>query len=250
MSYRNTSGLLTSYKTRQQDHKPLPHLHSIVFNRRNSPIFIVSERPTIYFLTSLAHLFNRPDLLDSKSIAHIRENLWLKDGIIQYIEQFAFNTRYQSTLNWFLRHEILFVVGILKNPTTLPNVSKTLQLKLAYKLLLCLTENQINEILYVFSQFIFNIDVYENAMSLTADDMNRMKSAYGKNYVEYYFNAIVERDREKKMIENYDRAPMLAKDWPGVLLLKMYDSTDASGECWNYGVSLNFIFLCDFRRVF
>lgn len=190
-----------------------------MFNQRNAPVFIVSERPTIYFFTNLIQLCNRIDLIDTK--------IWLKDGINQYIEQFAVNSQYQSILNWFVRHEIQFVLGILRSTAAVSNANKTLQLKLAYKLLVCLTEHQINDILYVFSQFIFNVKMYDNSMDLTADDMNRMKSAYGKVYVEYYFNANAERDQKKKMIENYDRVPMLAEDWPGVLLLKMYTSPDA-----------------------
>lgn len=218
--HRNTSGILTVNKIRQQDHKPLPHLHSIVFNQRNSPVFIVSERPTIYFFTSLLRLTTRFNINDIT-------NNWHKDGINQYIEQFAFNSQHQSSLNWFLRHEILFFLEILKSPT-LSNHSKMLQLKLAYKLLLCMTENQINEILEIFSQFIFNLNLYENTNNLTPDDMNRMKSAYGKVYVEYYFNAYApQRNGEKIIRENFDRIPMLATDWPGVLLLKMYKAPNA-----------------------
>lgn len=103
-----------------------------------------------------------------------------------------------------------------------------LQLKLAYKLLLCLTENQINEILQIFSQFIFNLNLYENMNNLTEDDMSRMKSAYGKVYVEYYFNAnVTQSEGEKRIRENFDRIPMLATDWPGVLLLRMYEAPNA-----------------------
>lgn len=214
---------------RQQDHKPLPHLHSIVFNGRNSPVFIVSERPTIYFFTSLLRLTNRLNRTDIT-------NNWHKDGINQYIEQFACNSQHQSSLNWFLRHEILFFLEVLKSPTTLAKHNKSLQLKLAYKLALCLTDNQINEILQIFSQFIFNLSLYENTNNLTADDMSRMKSAYGKVFVEYYFNAnAAHREGQKPVTENFDRVPMLATDWPGVLLLKMYKAPNAFlGECGDY----------------
>lgn len=68
------------------------------------------------------------------------------------------------------------------------NLDKSVQLRLAYKVLTCLTETQINDVLYIFSQFIFNVDMYSQNMNLTVDHMNKMKSIYGKICAETYFN--------------------------------------------------------------
>lgn len=67
-------------------------------------------------------------------------------------------------------------------------LDKSVQLRVAYKVLTCLTETQINEVLYIFSQFIFNLDMYSQNMNLTLDQMNQMKSTYGKVCAETYFN--------------------------------------------------------------
>lgn len=178
---RKTSGILSSYRFRQQDHKPLPHLNSIVYNSQNSPVFIVSDRPTIYFISSLVRFYNNTKCPD--------KGLWLNDGIIKYIEQFAQNTKFKLSLNWFLRHEISFVLDLLKSPFAQQSFDKCIQLRVAYKVLACLTETQINDVLHMFSQFIFNIDMYSQNMDLTSTTMDKLKSTYGKVCAETYFNS-------------------------------------------------------------
>lgn len=178
--FRRTSGILSSYRFRQQDHKPLPHLNSIVYNSQNSPVFVVSDRPTIYFLSSLIRFYNRTKCPD--------KGLWLNDGIHKYLENFTQNTKFKLSLNWFLRHEILFVLDILKSSFAQHNIDKFLRLQVAYKTLACLTETQINDVLFVFSQFIFNIEMYPKNMNLTTEIMNKLKSTYGKVCAESYLN--------------------------------------------------------------
>lgn len=182
---RNTSGILSSYRFRQQDHKPLPHLHSIVYNTQNSPVFIVSDRPTVYFISSLVRFYNNTKCPD--------RGIWLNDGIRKYVENFAQNTEFKLSLNWFLRHEILFVLDLLKSPVFQQNLDKSVQLRLAYKVLVCLTETQINDVLHVFSQYIFNIDMYAQNMNLTTETMNKLKSTYGRVCAETYINNATEQ---------------------------------------------------------
>lgn len=67
-------------------------------------------------------------------------------------------------------------------------LDKSVQLRVAYKVLTCLTETQINDVLFIFSQFVFNIDMYSQNMNLTSDKLNHMKSTYGKVCAETYFN--------------------------------------------------------------
>lgn len=174
------SGILSTHRFRQQDHKPLPHLNSIVYNTQNSPVFIVSDRPTIYFISSLVRFYNNTKSPD--------KGAWLNDGICNYIKHFAQHTTFDLSLNWFLRHEILFILDWLRSAMAQQKLDKSVQLRLAYKVLTCLTETQINDVLYIFSQFIFNIDIYSQNMNLTLDHMNQMKSTYGKICAETYFN--------------------------------------------------------------
>lgn len=178
--FRKTSGILSSFRFRQQDHKPLPHLNSIVYNSQNSPVFIISDRPTIYFIGSLLRFYN--------NMKYPNKGTWLNDGIRQYIENFAQNTKCKFSLNWFLRQEILFVLDLLKLSTTQEMLDKSIRLQVAYKVLTCLTETQIDDVLHIFSQFIFNIDMYPHTLDLSPDTMNKLKSTYGRICAEFYLN--------------------------------------------------------------
>lgn len=177
---RTTSGILSSFRFRQQDHQPMPHLHSIVYNSQNSPVFIVSDRPTIYLISSLVRFYNNTKCPD--------KGAWLNDGIQKYIENFSRNTEFKLSLNWFLRQEILFVLELLKSSMAQKTFDKSVQLRVAHKVLSCLTETQINDVLHIFSHFIFNIDMYANNMDLTIETLNKLKSTYGKVCAESYLN--------------------------------------------------------------
>lgn len=184
--FRKSSGVLSSFRQRQQDHKPLPHLHSIVFNARNSPVFVVSEKPTIYLLSSIVHFFNNM----TNATALMCNADWLNDKFVGYMENFAKNTDWSFATNWFLRREITFVLDLLKSTAVQQRIDKRLQLMVAYKVLCCLDDTQLNDILHIFSRFIFNIDLYEHKLDVTS--MDDWKSLYAKVCVEHYLNSLNE----------------------------------------------------------
>lgn len=182
LSFRKSSGILSSYKFRQQDHTSLPHLHSIVFNAQNQPVFIASERPTIHFINSVVRFYNNTKYLSDDS--------WLDEGIVQYVVHFARNSEADMSLNWFLRQEVIFMLDLLKSSAVQSKIDKKIQLQMAYKVVRCLTEGQTNELLTIFSQFIFNIEMYPNRLNLTLDTMNRLKSNYAQLCVDRFLNTI------------------------------------------------------------
>lgn len=177
--------MLSSLRQRQQDHKPLPHLHSIMFNKRNSPVFIVSEKPTIYLLSSIVHFFNTN--INYTKIP-IGSGDWLNDELIAYIEKLAGNTSWSFSMNWFLRREVTFVLDLLRSTAFQQRIDTRLQLMVAYKILCCLDDTQLNDILHIFSRFIFNIDLYEHKMNVTS--MDEWKSLYAKVCVEHFLNSL------------------------------------------------------------
>lgn len=180
--FRKSSGILSSHKFRQQDHKPLPHLHSIVYNAQNSPVFIVSERPTIHFINSVIRFCN--------NTKYHGDGSWLDEGIVQYIEHFAHNTKAEMPLNWFLRQEVILMLDLLKSSAVQSIIDKKIQLQMAYKVIGCLTEGQTNELLTIFNRFIFNIEMYSNQLDLTLDTMNRLKSNYAQICVDRFLNTV------------------------------------------------------------
>lgn len=182
VSFRKSSGILSKNTIRQQDHAPLPHLHSIVINSKNSPIFVVSERPTIYLISSIVRFFN--DAQDSN--LPIDNGRWLNDGLIAYIENFTQNSNWSMAMNWFLRREITFVLDMLKSKAFKQKINRKLQLITAYKVLNCLDETQINDVLVIFNQFIFNSQLYDT--EIDAKTVNEWKSIYARIFIESFFN--------------------------------------------------------------
>lgn len=96
-----------------------------------------------------------------------------------------------------MRQEIILVLDLLRSTIIRDGIEKSVQLNLAYKVVHCLAQNQINDILNVFSHFIFNIDMYANQMGLSSDVLNHWKSMYGRICVEHYFNTLNVEVRKK-----------------------------------------------------
>lgn len=154
-----------------------------MFNARNSPVFIVSEKPTIYLLSSIVRFFN-----SISTTIPIGSSDWLNDELIGYAERFAKNSSWSFSMNWFLRREITFVLDLLRSTAFQQRADKRLQLTVAYKVLGCLDDTQLNEILQIFSRFIFKHDLYEHKSDVTS--MDEWKSLYAKVIVEHFLNSL------------------------------------------------------------
>lgn len=115
---------------------------------------------------------------------------WLDEGIVQYVEHFVSNSEAEMSLNWFLRQEVIFMVDLLKSTAVQAKIDKKIQLQMAYKVVGCLSEGQTNELLTIFSQFIFNIEMYPNRLDLTLDTMNRLKSNYAQLCVDRFLSTV------------------------------------------------------------
>lgn len=179
---RTTSSLLSTF-THRVEHKPLPHLSSVVINVRNSPIFIIPEKATFYFIGSLVHFYNRNKNLKNL----IGSEQWLNDDLKTYIKTLADGTKWIERIgNWFIQRELEVIVNLLKSHVVQSNIDKETLLKLSYKIVACLNDNQLNDILYLFSNFIFNLNMYENRIEGVSMDI--WKSLYAKVCVEEYLN--------------------------------------------------------------
>lgn len=115
---------------------------------------------------------------------------WLDEGIVQYVQHFVCNSEAEISLNWFLRQEVIFMLDLLKSTEMQSKVDKKIQLRMAYKVVGCLSEAQTNELLTIFSQFIFNIEMYSNRLDLTLDTMNRLKSNYAQLCVDRFLSTV------------------------------------------------------------
>lgn len=105
------------------------------------------------------------------------------------------STWIERAKNWFVQREIEVIVGLLKSSEIQTKVDKGILLKLSYKIVGCLSDNQLNDILYLFSNFIFNLDFYDNRIEEVS--MDNWKSLYAKVCVEQYLNNLNEQVSDK-----------------------------------------------------
>lgn len=116
----------------------------------------------------------------------------MNNGLMTYINKFSMNNIWMLSMNWFLRREIVFVLDMLHSKTFKRKIAKKIQLMIAYKILHCMDDTQFNEILQLFSQYVFNADFYEH----TTDEQQHVnviaewKSIYAKICVEMFFNGL------------------------------------------------------------
>lgn len=159
-------------------YKPLINLGSIVRKHKKSPpTLVLSQDYSIYFMNSLLLFIDSFDNMNNVKNYDYHHKLceaFYRESIEKYLEGFSvqFN-RFMST-NWFLKTEIDFVYNLVN--------SRSLQfnqwlLKVALNLLNCLTHENIQKILHIFSHFVFS-DRYFFAQNVTAEDYERWKIIY------------------------------------------------------------------------
>lgn len=99
------------------------------------------------------------------------------------------NTDWNLSMNWYLRREIVFILDMLRSESFKQKIDKKQQLMVAYKILHCMDDTQFNDILQLFSQYVFNGDLYE-----CCDDVRTLidewKSIYAKIFVEMFFSGL------------------------------------------------------------
>lgn len=155
----------------------------MVINNRNSPTFIIPENSSFYLISSLVNFYNRNKNLKNL----IGSEQWLADAIKTYIQMLATHSKWAARANnWFIQREIETIVNLLKSTTVQVNIDKRSLLKLSYEIVGCLNDNQLTDILFLFSSFIFNLNLYENHIENIS--MENWKALYAKVCVEEYLN--------------------------------------------------------------
>lgn len=101
------------------------------------------------------------------------------------------NINWILSMNWYLRREIIFILDMLRSKLFKHKIAKNIQLMIAYKILHCMDDTQFNEILQLFSQYVFNNDLYEHKIDEQMENsIVEWKSIYAKICVEMFFNGL------------------------------------------------------------
>lgn len=155
------SPLLNEGFDRCNVHKPLINLGSIARKyKKGAPATILTRNYSIYFMESLLifiEAFDNDNNANNRQYHLMLCDVYFGEDIDNYMEKFSVYSNQSMSTNWFLKTEINFIYNLL--------FSKSMQfnpwlLKVAFKLLNCLTQENLAKILFIFKGFVFNSSHY------------------------------------------------------------------------------------------
>lgn len=166
------------FEDRCNVHKPLINLGSIVRrHKKSAPSLVLSQDYSIYFMDSLLLFIDAFDNMNNTKnydFHHKLCEIFYTEDIEKYLEGFSTQFNRNLSTNWFLKIEINFIYHLLK--------ARSLQfnpwlLKVAFNLLNCLTQENLDKICHIFKTFVFN-DRYYFANDVTEKEFERWKYIY------------------------------------------------------------------------
>lgn len=187
----------------------------------NLPSLIVSEKTAVLLFESLARLSNAKQLSDNRVEAFTV--LWFNDAIGQYMASCASTLDRRFAANYFVHTEIQFIVECLKSAAIRKLIAdKSVILQLTFKLVTCLGDHQMDDLLFLLNNIIFDIAYYTNKSIFRRTNLNDWNTTYVKIIMQEYF--IRTNGRNGKPAHNYDRGTILVNDWPCVMVRAMYET--------------------------
>lgn len=174
----NTSPFFRVLEDRCNVYKPLMNLGSIVRrHKKSAPSLVLSQDYSIYFMDSMLLLIDAFDNMNNAKNYDFHHKLcevFYSEDIEKYLAGFSAQFNRNVSTNWFLKTEINFIFNLLK--------SRSLQfnpwlLKVAFNLLNCLTQENLDKICQIFKTFVFH-DRYYFANNVTEEEFMRFKYIY------------------------------------------------------------------------
>lgn len=213
------------YCGRTHCHIALPSVNSIVFDK-SIPSYILSEKYSIFLLTSLANLLNSMNSHEQYALHdEIFEKLY-NNHLLGYIERFSDSTPRKLQGNWFLRNEILLLLAAVKCKKIKRKIDKVSMQQLAHNLCNCLTENQIEAALEIFDFIIFDIEQYENRLNFDKEHLDKWKMIFINVCILMQRTTIAS---SAIMIKNHDKI-LFNSQWTYSPLLPLFMSMDNNNE--------------------
>lgn len=181
--FRQTSALLSKNERRTNIHEPLPDLNSITLSSKNLPALIITEKCAIFLFESLVRLTNNKYFKDHEERI---TSLLLSDGLKLYIEALSKQINTKFNTNWFARNEIQFCIELLKSSTIRNAIDKNILLNLTYKIITCLGDYQLNDLLFLLNNVIFNVEYYLHKAIFRQTNLNNWNTVYVKIFIQKY----------------------------------------------------------------
>lgn len=147
------------------------------------PVSIITVKCSTYLFENLARFSN------SQQFKIHQETFvpqWFNQHLRTYVNSISNGINTSIGTNWFARSELELCIELLKSITIQNMIGKYILLNLTYNIITCLGDYQINDILFLLNNVIFNIDYYLHKIIFRRTDINNWNTLYVKIFMQKY----------------------------------------------------------------
>lgn len=102
----------------------------------------------------------------------------MNDALYGYLKRLSNGFNVNVRRNWFVRNELSFVVDLLRLKNIPEAVDKSTIQRIAFNVMCCCTENELEDLLFILKQIVFNVTLYDNAADVFQSDMDVWYRSY------------------------------------------------------------------------
>ncbi|KAG4070611.1 hypothetical protein HA402_013531 [Bradysia odoriphaga] len=172
-----SSLLLSSTTQRTYKTESLPDLDSVQF-QNDSPVLIVGEKYPIYVLNGIIAMLDCMTVRKDETIVNHLMTSCMNDILYAYLKRLCNGFNVNIRKNWFVRNELAFVVNLLRLKHIPEAVDKATIQRIAFNVMRCCTENELEDLLFILKNIVFNVARYDNAADVFQSDMDVWYRSY------------------------------------------------------------------------
>jgi hypothetical protein len=173
---------MKTYSDRSAVHQPLPNMGAVVvLNIKSSPSLIfVKQYPTI-LLQSLLNFIAQLNNNNAANVARYNEllPLFFNRHVLAYVTAIGMDGINANVKNnWFAKLELKFLLSLIRWEPTIRHIAPTTILKVSFKLLNCLCQDMINDIIFVFDNIVFSTNYYQHLDENGVEEFKKYRNIY------------------------------------------------------------------------
>lgn len=155
----------------------LPDLDSVQFTT-DSPTLIVGEKYPVYVFDGILAMLESLVVRKDENIFDDLMANCMNDALFDYLKRLSNGFNENVRKNWFVRGELSFVVNLLRLKDILKALDNTTVQKIAFNVMGCCTENELEDLLFILKNIVFNVAVYDNVGDVFQTDMDNWYRSY------------------------------------------------------------------------
>lgn len=102
----------------------------------------------------------------------------MNNSLLDYLKKLSYGFNENVRKNWFVRNELSFIVNLLRFKNILQLIDNTTVQKIAFNVMCCCTENELEDLLFILKNIVFNVAVYDYVQDIFQADMDSWYRSY------------------------------------------------------------------------